>query len=187
MTGNFPAIFHQFFTVKIHNYEYTIKKRNLADGYQHHHLSAYCNSHYIGRVKLHEPSEEVAAGDKYKHRSDTALGVVAKQESSIRTTPRAVSLRIKTNMNDITVSRPADNSNLVRLLKAKMEVGVVTFAYKKVSTNEVRIARGTTNSSLFQYEYKNPQHEPTPGIITYWDMDKQGWRSLHEDNILQII
>ena len=90
-------------------------------------------------------------------------------------------------MNDITVSRPSNNADLVRLLKAKMETGVVTFAYKKVSTGEVRIARGTTCKTLYHYCFKSSDREPVPGIITYWDMDKENWRSLHEENILQII
>lgn len=90
-------------------------------------------------------------------------------------------------MNEITVIKPDTDLHLTAILVEKMRDGVVTFAYKKESTGEARIAHGTLNKDLFHYEYKNPNHEPKEGIITYWDMDKQGWRSLHEENILQII
>lgn len=90
-------------------------------------------------------------------------------------------------MNEITVIKPDTDLQLAAILVEKMREGVVTFAYKKESTGEARIAHGTLNKALFHYEYKSADRKPSEGIITYWDMDKQGWRSLHEGNILQIL
>lgn len=89
-------------------------------------------------------------------------------------------------MNDISVKRPADSREMINGLLERMRRGVVTFAYKKESTEEVRIARGTLDGTLFDYEFKTGGHRPRPGLVTYWDMDRQGWRSLKEENILQI-
>lgn len=90
-------------------------------------------------------------------------------------------------MNEITVRKPDTDLHLAATLVEKMRDGVVTFAYKKESTGEARIAHGTLNGALFHYEYKTAGRKPAEGIITYWDMDKQGWRSLHGENILQIL
>lgn len=89
-------------------------------------------------------------------------------------------------MNEISVIRPAGGGELARELVSRMRAGIVTFAYKKKSTSQVRIAHGTLDPSLIDYEYKGSPREPPEGQITYWDTDKGGWRSLKEENILQI-
>lgn len=77
------------------------------------------------------------------------------------------------------------NEDLAAELRERLREGVVTFIYKKESTGEPRLARGTTRPGLFSYEFKGkPSHDPRR--VNYYDLDRGGWRCLLADNLAGI-
>lgn len=69
----------------------------------------------------------------------------------------------------------------------RMQKGVVTFAYKKKTTGELRIAHGTLDTSLYDYTSKGSHRKMPDDQYCYWDMDKQGWRCFKDYNLIKII
>lgn len=60
-------------------------------------------------------------------------------------------------------------------------LGVVTFSYKKVSDGSLRVATGTLDSVPAT---KGPRREPNYGLLTYYDLDAQDWRSAKISNLI---
>lgn len=74
--------------------------------------------------------------------------------------------------------------------KEALKEGKVTFTYKKVN-GEVREALGTLNgkfsNTLESYKTKNENQKTTPGVIKYFDLNSDGWRSFKEENFIEMI
>lgn len=90
-------------------------------------------------------------------------------------------------MATITVKTSGSQDELIERLRKKLREGEVTFAYKKKSTDELRIARGTTNTSLFNYNFHSEKPKELIDQINYWDLEKNEWRSLKTENIIKIM
>lgn len=73
--------------------------------------------------------------------------------------------------------------------KEALKEGKVTFTYKKVN-GEVREALGTLNdkfsATLESYKVKNENQKTTPGVIKYFDLNSDGWRSFKEENFIEM-
>lgn len=67
-------------------------------------------------------------------------------------------------------------------LTDKMKEGIVTFAFKK-KDGTIRCARGTLMAEHFNYIPTGPVRE-RPGVTTYFDMDRNCFRSFINDNFL---
>ena len=74
-------------------------------------------------------------------------------------------------------------------LKQMLREGSVEFEYTK-KDGTTRIAVGTTKLDLFKdsANYKQPvgSREVNSDIITYWDLDKDGWRSFNGNQLTHI-
>lgn len=68
-------------------------------------------------------------------------------------------------------------------LKEEMQTGIVEFSYRKVSTGEVRQARGTLCDKYFTYDSKGGR-KPSDNVVCYWDMDKKAFRSFRKDQFI---
>lgn len=70
-------------------------------------------------------------------------------------------------------------------LKAKMNKGIVDFAFLK-KDGTIRCAKGTLVSEYFNYI---PQGEPrkNDSVVTYFDIEKNCFRSFVKDNFLGFI
>ena len=77
--------------------------------------------------------------------------------------------------------------------RLKLQKGIYDFSYFKTD-GSIREARGTLNMELIP-EDKRPKGdmsdgaacEPAPGVFTYYDLIKQGWRSFRCDNFIGFI
>lgn len=74
-------------------------------------------------------------------------------------------------------------------LKQMLREGTIEFEYTK-KDGTTRIAVGTTKLDLFKDSpnYKQPtgNREVNSDIITYWDLDKDCWRSFNGNNLVHI-
>lgn len=76
-------------------------------------------------------------------------------------------------------------------IKKCLEEGVVTFTFTKAN-GETRVAHGTRILDPAIATGYSDEHAPkgtgreTPGVVPYWDCDKEGWRSVREDSIISI-
>lgn len=89
-------------------------------------------------------------------------------------------------MKYITITVNTPEESLAGLLEDRLKAGTVTFYYKKFSTGTLRVAHGTLRSDLIDYEFKNSGRKPAPGVITYWDTDREDWRSLRAENLISV-
>ncbi len=89
-------------------------------------------------------------------------------------------------MKYITISVNMPEASLSGFLLDRLRAGRVTFYYKKKSTCELRVAHGTLRSDLIDYEFKTKGREASPGVITYWDLDREDWRSLRAENLISV-
>jgi hypothetical protein len=66
--------------------------------------------------------------------------------------------------------------------------GVVNFKYTKKDGSE-RIASGTRYMPFIIAQGAEPKGTGTEkiGVITYYDLEKQGWRSFAEENFVEFI
>jgi len=78
-------------------------------------------------------------------------------------------------------------------LRLMLRSGIVKFAYLKISVGivlgELRHARGTLHPELIPEEHKpkgSPDYVPNYSTISYYDLDKQGWRSFRLDCLRDI-
>ena len=78
--------------------------------------------------------------------------------------------------------------DLVQELRNALNKGMVSFSYEKAN-GERREAHGTRNPQGLEYVGgtlpKGTGTEKT-GVIAYWDLDAEGWRSCKEDKIIAI-
>lgn len=77
-------------------------------------------------------------------------------------------------------------------IKNLLENGVVTFTFKKAN-GEFRTATGTrvldpeVAIGYTSADAPKGERSASPGVIPYWDLDKQAWRSLREDSLVLIV
>jgi len=78
-------------------------------------------------------------------------------------------------------------------LRRMLQSGIVKFAYLRISDGvllgEIRHARGTLHPELIPAEHQpknSPNYEPNYSTISYYDLDKQGWRSFRLDCLRDI-
>lgn len=76
-------------------------------------------------------------------------------------------------------------------IKNLLTTSIVTFTFTKAN-GETQVARGTrmldprvATGYSDEYAPKGTGRE-TPGVIPYWDCDKEAWRSVREDSIISI-
>ena len=79
---------------------------------------------------------------------------------------------------------------MIEELKVKLENGIVEFTFKK-QNGEIRNARGTrcfNEKSIVGENFIKPNGtgpEKT-GSLSYWDLDKDAWRSLNINALISI-
>ena len=65
-------------------------------------------------------------------------------------------------------------------LKSLLNEGTVQFAFKKLN-GDLRTAVGTTClSSIPVDSHPSGDREPAKGVVTYFDLEKNNWRSVSE-------
>lgn len=84
-----------------------------------------------------------------------------------------------------------NSENIVDVLREKLQQGEVKFVYKKKDGSR-RAAVGTTNLDLVPREQwpkdmgAETKDERNDSLVTYYDIEKQSWRSCKTENILEI-
>lgn len=71
-------------------------------------------------------------------------------------------------------------------MKQELSNGVVNFSYVKVSTGEIRNASGTRDIANIPAAFhpKGTSTKPeTTNVVSYFDLDAQGWRSFDIANL----
>ena len=78
-------------------------------------------------------------------------------------------------------------------LRRMLQSGIVKFTYLRISDGvllgEIRHARGTLHPELIPGEHQpknSPDYVPNYSTISYYDLDKQGWRSFRLDCLRDI-
>lgn len=75
-------------------------------------------------------------------------------------------------------------------IKTALHNGVVTFTYKK-NDGSIRLAKGTTKHETLVAEGAQSKggmnKVARAGFTSYYDIDKQGWRSFAESRLVEII
>ena len=72
-------------------------------------------------------------------------------------------------------------------LLSMLHCRVVEMKYRKAD-EEVRILRGTLKEDLVPKQVKAEDEEsPSPNLVTLWDIDAQGWRSIRTDRIMDVL
>ena len=66
--------------------------------------------------------------------------------------------------------------------------GVVNFKYTKKDGSE-RIASGTRHMEFIRTQGAEPKGSGVErsGVITYYDLEKSGWRSFNEDSFIEFL
>lgn len=85
------------------------------------------------------------------------------------------------------------SENVADVLREKLHHGEVNFVFKKVDGSR-RAAVGTTNPDLIPLDLLGSQKTPeqsleeqrSQGIVRYFDIEKEGWRSCKVENILEV-
>lgn len=69
-----------------------------------------------------------------------------------------------------------------------LKSGIVNFKYIKKDGTE-RIANGTRNMEFIETQDATPKGTGVErtGVITYYDLEKQSWRSFNEDSFVEFI
>ena len=79
-------------------------------------------------------------------------------------------------------------SQMIDLLKAKLQMGVAHFIYKKQSTGEILEAWGTTSSNLMKANINGRGiSRDSVNCVCYWDCEKGGFRSLRFENLIEVL
>lgn len=85
------------------------------------------------------------------------------------------------------------SENVADVLREKLHQGEVNFVFKKKDGSR-RAAVGTTNPDLIPLDLLGSQKTPeqsleeqrSQGIVRYFDLEKEGWRSCKVENILEV-
>lgn len=73
-------------------------------------------------------------------------------------------------------------------IKETLKDGIVEFQYTK-KDGSVRDAKGTRNTGLLEHYGATPNGNGTEkeGVITYYDIDANGWRSFITENFIKFL
>lgn len=73
-------------------------------------------------------------------------------------------------------------------IKERLAQGVCSFKYTKKDGSE-RIASGTRHMDFIRTQGAEPKGSGTEkiGVITYYDLEKSGWRSFNEDSFIEFM
>ena len=76
----------------------------------------------------------------------------------------------------------------IELLKERLKTGNVKFKFTK-KNGEERIAFGTRNMTTISEKNATPNGNGSEknGVMAYYDIDKEGWRSFNEESFIEII
>jgi len=77
-------------------------------------------------------------------------------------------------------------NTLAQELRERLNQGVVYFKFTKTDGTE-RIATGTRLASEVGGEAPTGRGTEAVGVIAYWDLDKNAWRSCREDSVVELI
>ena len=85
------------------------------------------------------------------------------------------------------------SQNVADVLREKLNDGEVKFVFKKADGSR-RAAVGTTNIDLIPFDMlgshltpeQSLEEQRTRGVVRYFDIEKQSWRSCKVENILEI-
>lgn len=69
-------------------------------------------------------------------------------------------------------------------LKAKMALGIVKFYFQKVD-GSIREAYGTLKADLLP-DTQGSERRPNPTVQTYFDTERESWRSFKRANLIRI-
>ena len=70
-------------------------------------------------------------------------------------------------------------------LKKKLLEGVVEFSYTK-KDGSLRTAKGTLRmGNIPEDQHPNGNGTSVPGVLRYYDLNSEGWRSFKEDNLVE--
>jgi len=69
-------------------------------------------------------------------------------------------------------------------LKRQMRTERVQFTYRK-KDGSIRKAAGTTSTKFFSYDRKT-ERKPCPTLVTYFDLEKNGFRRFKASEILEL-
>lgn len=77
-------------------------------------------------------------------------------------------------------------------LLAMLESRIVEIKFRKVSNDEIRVLRGTLREDMIPSVTKavtdGEEHHPdNPHLVTVWDLDAEGWRSIRTDRIIDVL
>lgn len=82
-----------------------------------------------------------------------------------------------------------ENTNNISSLKEALHNGVVEFTYTKIN-GETRNAKGTLNSGILNEKVVSSGNgkgrEPKEGVVVYYDLNSDGFRSFREENFVGI-
>ena len=73
-------------------------------------------------------------------------------------------------------------------IKERLAQGVCSFKYTKKDGSE-RIASGTRHAEFIRTQGAEPKGSGVErsGVITYYDLEKSGWRSFNEENFVEFL
>ena len=73
----------------------------------------------------------------------------------------------------------------VNALRAALQSNVCNVTFRKLD-GTVRNMRATTDATRFSYESKtNVERKRNDNVCVMWDMDKQQWRSMRNDALIE--
>lgn len=69
-------------------------------------------------------------------------------------------------------------------MRQALAAGLVLFEFKRVTYGgATRFALGTTNRRYYNYSFKGGRSPRKDGLLAYWDMNRNGWRSFYVKNV----
>lgn len=86
----------------------------------------------------------------------------------------------------ITISEALKKAWSLAKLKKQMLAGIVKFHFVKIN-GEIREAFGTLRADLISYETKGNSRKPNDTLFTYFDTEKQEYRSFKKWNLCTIL
>jgi hypothetical protein len=72
-------------------------------------------------------------------------------------------------------------------LLAMLESRIVEIKFRK-ENNDLRVLRGTLKEDMLPKQPASKHaHKDNPEVVTLWDLDAEGWRSVRTDRIIEVL
>jgi hypothetical protein len=72
-------------------------------------------------------------------------------------------------------------------LLAMLESRIVEIKFRK-ENNDLRVLRGTLREDMLPTQTASKHaHKDNPEVVTLWDLDAAGWRSVRTDRIIEVL